>query len=150
MSDPVKRLEEEHAEIRRRVAELQRLLGDRRGIGWDDRTDCDVAALTSAWSGLRAFLSAHENGEEALMRSRWSGMPEIAEWIEKNHKAHDDRLRLLGSVAATCDGVHVHALRFALDELAAELEAHIGYEERVVFPLMADPLPSAGKGRRLA
>lgn len=141
MKDHATALKKEHAEIRRRLGELERLLGERKGVGWDDRTDCDIAALSSAWSGLRSFLAAHEAGEEALLRSRWQGIPEIAEWIEKNHRGHDELVRLLGAVAASCDGRHVHGLRFALEELRSELEAHILYEERVVFPLLADPLP---------
>lgn len=82
-----------------------------------------------------------QTGEEALLRSNGQHVPEIAEWIEKNHRGHDQLVRLLGAVAATCDGQHVHGLRFALEELRAELESHILYEARVVFPLLAESLP---------
>lgn len=141
MKTRVQVLVTEHAEIRRRMAELERLLGERRGVGWDDRADCDLAALSSSWSGFREFLTAHEAGEEAALRSLRDGVPEIEEWIEKNHRGHDEFVRLLGSVAATCDGRHVHSLRFALEELRHELDAHMEYEEKVVFPLLADSLP---------
>lgn len=138
MDSKTGKLREEHAELRRRLKDLESLIGRVGGVGWDDRSTCDAAALVSASEGLKKYLRAHELGEEALLRrGAERGAPaELRQWIEKNHDLLDDLAALLAAVAGRCDGDHVYGLRTVLERVRGELESHMDYEERVIFPLL--------------
>ena len=54
----------EHAELRRAMAAMARLLGKAEGVGWDDQMNLDLRRLKEAERQFSAMLKVHERMEE--------------------------------------------------------------------------------------
>lgn len=136
--DSIDRLLTEHASLRRDAAALLALLGPQRGAGWDDVSNCDVAAFRAARDRLAADLEAHELEEERFMarRLRGPGRDELEGEVERAHQTLNDLTSMLQTAAVLCVEGRVHQLRTIAGRVCEELEAHLAYEEKVLFPLL--------------
>lgn len=136
--DSIDRLMTEHAALRRDAAALLALLGPQRGVGWDDRSNCDVDAFRAARDRLAADLNAHEREEEGFMarRLRGPGRGELEAEVERAHKTLNDLTALLQTAATLCTEGRVYQLRTITERVLEELEVHLVYEEKVLFPLL--------------
>lgn len=132
----------EHAALRRDAAALEALLGPQRGVGWDDRSDCDVPAFRAARDRLAAELEAHERREEAMMakRLRTAARGELEAEVERAHHTLNDLVALLESAAVLCEKGRVYRLRTLAGRVREELDTHLQYEEKVLFPLLRGTL----------
>ena len=140
MKDSFSSLLEEHAELRRELAGLVGLLGKAQGVGWDDQMDVDLPRLKEAERRFSARLKAHEQMEverlSELLRRLASEGTSQPQALETGHAAVRDIFRLLETVTGLCDGKHVYALRNLMSKVAEDLERHLDYEERELFPLL--------------
>jgi hypothetical protein len=136
--DTIDRLLTEHEALRRDAAALESLLGPQRGVGWDDESDCDVAAFRAARDRLAHDLTDHEGREERFMARhlRTPGRGELEAEIERAHKTLNNLVLLLQSAAELCTQKRVHRLRTIVSRVREELETHLSYEEKVLFPLL--------------
>ncbi|MDX6767965.1 MAG: hemerythrin domain-containing protein [Elusimicrobiota bacterium] len=136
--DSIDRLLTEHEALRRDAAALEALLGPQRGVGWDDESDCDVAAFRAARDRLAHDLMEHEAREEKLIGRRLHspGQGEMEAEVERAHKTLNSLVSLLQSAAELCTQKRVHRLRTIVSRVREELETHLGYEEKVLFPLL--------------
>jgi iron-sulfur cluster repair protein YtfE (RIC family) len=138
--DDVDLLIREHAALRLLAAEIEKTIGPQREVGWDDRSDFKSAALQSASGRFHLELKAHEAKEDRVIarrsRGRDAGREELGSAIDKAHASLDEMDRLLSVMAGLYDGTHAHAVRTVAAELRRELEAHLEYEENVLFPLL--------------
>jgi hypothetical protein len=139
--DSIDRLLTEHADLRRDAAALLALLGPQRGVGWDDRSNCDVVAFRMARDRLAGDLAEHERREEDLMtrRLRGPGRGELESEIERAHKTLNDLTGLLQTAATLCVEGRVYQLRTVAERVREELETHLDYEEKILFPLLREP-----------
>jgi hypothetical protein len=137
--DVVRELLAEHAGLRASARRLEELLCPQTGVGLDDIASCDVVALLDARESLVRDILAHEKKEEAYVDARGTRVPELGEWMESSHEDLNSLLSLLASVSSTYDGRRAHALRAIVGRVREELEAHLRYEEKVVFPLLREP-----------
>lgn len=141
---------EEHGELRREAAALEALLGPQRGVGWEDNSNCDVTRFRAAQEGLLRNLAAHELKEESVIgrHLRAPGGLEIRAEVERAHETLNRLVTLLRSVATLCTGGRVHALRTITARVREELESHLVYEEKMLFPLLLGHAPSLRPLRR--
>lgn len=140
MKELIRNLLEEHAELRREFAGILGLLGKAQGVGWDDQLDVDLPRLKEAERRFSARLKAHERMEEEhlsefLRRLALEGKSQ-PQALETGHTVIRDIFRLLETVTGLCDGKHVYALRNLMSRVADDLERHLAYEERELFPLL--------------
>ena len=56
--------------------------------------------------------------------------------IQRAHVSLDGMTALLRTLSEICDGTHMYAVRTMAERLHEELEAHLTYEENVLFPLL--------------
>lgn len=135
---------EEHKELRGSLVLLTVLLDRPSGAGWDDRTALDRRRFTVEMNAFFSAFKAHEAAEDAYLTRvlRQIGVaPEINAAIAEGHRAIGDMTRLFAAVVISSDGEHVHCLRTVLVRLREELEAHLAYEEAMVFPELRARLP---------
>jgi iron-sulfur cluster repair protein YtfE (RIC family) len=147
--DEIDEVIQEHAELRRLAGEIEKTIGPQRGVGWDDRVFADLPALRAAQGRFQAALQAHEAKEDRVihagLRRRAAEREELETQVEKAHRTLDSMSELLHTLFSLCDGTHVHAIRCVSERLRQELEAHLEYEEKVLFPLLR--AAGAGSGR---
>lgn len=138
--DEINSLIEEHLTLRRLADRIELALGDKAGVGWDDCLCGDMAVFREAQRVFQDFLKNHESREErligAILGGRHDEYAELEPVIERAHSSLDRTLALLGALSRVCDGRHVYAVRMAAGRLRGELEAHLTYEEKVMFPLL--------------
>lgn len=132
--DELSKLIREHAELRRMAERVVRLIGPQRGVGWEDQCCCDLSALRAALGDFSCKLSAHEEKEERFIEG--CRVPEMGPWIEESHASLNRLMVLLRATLAASDGVHMHSIRTVASRISDELDAHLVYEEKVLFPLL--------------
>lgn len=139
--DSIDRLLTEHAALRRDAAALGALLGPQRGVGWDDESDCDLARFREARERLARDLAEHERKEERFISRllRSPGGWELEAEVERAHKTLNNLVALLQSAVELCAQGRVHRLRTIAARVVEELETHLQYEERVLFPMLREP-----------
>lgn len=152
MEDLFSSLLEEHAELRRELAGMVGLLGKAHGVGWGDQQNVDLPRLKEAERRFSARLKVHERNEEErlsepLRRLASEGKPP-SETLETGHAAIRDVFRLLETVTSLCDGQHVYALRTLMTKVAEDLERHLAYEERELYPLLQNRFPNQSRSDR--
>jgi hemerythrin-like domain-containing protein len=138
MEKLIRNLLEEHAELRRELAGMAGLLGKAQGVGWDDQMDVDLPRLKEAEHRFSARLKAHEQMEaehlpQLLRRLALEGE---SHKLEAGNTTVRDIFRLLETITGLCDGKHVYALRNLMSRVSEDLERHLAYEERELFPLL--------------
>ena len=130
----------QHAALRRHLAELEALLGPRSDAGWDDCSNCDMAQFQARMKQFLAELKAHETSEERIMedalRSLPTGQDEFRKGVLKSHETLDNLMKLLNAAAVIDHGRHVYSVRNITNRVHDELEAHLAYEEKTLFPLL--------------
>ncbi len=138
--DAIDSLVDEHAMLRRLAGEIEKTIGVRQGVGWDDRALCEVPALCAAQRRFQDELREHEAREErvmgAMLRGREAEREELEPEIRRAHVSLDGMTALLLTLSGVCDGTHVYAVRSMAGRLREELESHLTYEEKVLFPLL--------------
>lgn len=149
--DAVDRVLDEHAQLRRLAAGLRRRLGPQKGIGWEDVTGCDLAALRAAQDELLEALTLHERREERLFAERLprESREALQLEVERAHRSLNGLVSLMRSLAELCSGGRVHALRVMVARVNEELEHHLAFEEKALIPLLRRG-PSAARGRPAA
>ena len=143
--DIIDSLLEGHGKLRNSLVFLTALLERPNGAGWDDRATMSPERFTRELNGFFAAFKAHEAMEDAyLIRvlDQIGMSPEILEAIAEGHRAVAEMTKLFGAVAVSGDGEHVYRLRTVLARLREELETHMAYEEKVVFPKMRASTPA--------
>lgn len=152
MKDLFSSLLEEHAELRRELAGVVGLLGKAQGVGWDDQVDVDLPRLKEAERRFSAKLKAHERMEEEclseLLRRSALERKTQPQALETGHAAVRDIFRLLETVTGLCDGKHVYALRNLMSRVSEDMERHLAYEERELFPLLRSSSSAQPRSRR--
>ena len=71
-----------------------------------------------------------------MLRGRETKRDELEPAIRRAHVSLDGMTALLRTLSNICDGTHVYAVRTMTERLNEELEAHLRYEEKVLFPLL--------------
>ena len=89
----------QHAGLRRRLSDLEALLGPRSDAGWDDCSNCDMAQFQAKLKGFLAELKAHEAQEERALADAIGALPsgreELQRGMEKSHETLDNLMKLL-------------------------------------------------------
>lgn len=138
--DEIKRLVEEHAALRRLAADIGGALGGPSGVGWNDRLEGSFDAFRAAQRAFQERFASHEAGEErviaAFLRAKPGERADLEPVIERAHASLKRAIALLETLSCVCDGTHVRAVRLAAARLQDELEAHLSYEEDVLFPVL--------------
>lgn len=137
---------ESHTALRGDISGLEAPFTRAHGVGWDD---CVVLDQKRLLRDINAFFGAFKNHEKAEddFLVEVSGLFELdaqtrAAFAE-GRRALAEIMKLFGAVAFSCDGEHVHRVRELLSRLRQELEAHLSYEEKTLFPLLRKRLPAA-------
>jgi iron-sulfur cluster repair protein YtfE (RIC family) len=137
----IKSLIEEHAALRRLMKGIESVIGAQRGVGWDDQAFCEMAALRAAQQRFHDELKDHEIKEERLIDAMLRDCPAertaLEASIRRTHVSLEGMTALLGTLSGICDGTHVYAVRTMAERLREDLEAHLKYEEDVLFPYLA-------------
>ncbi|WP_049562496.1 hemerythrin domain-containing protein [Nonomuraea sp. SBT364] len=82
-------------------------------------------------------LHAHHAGEDAVLFPHLDGEhPELAGVLSRLRQEHHVVAELLARIRALLDGGGPASIGPELDRLAAELEAHLDYEEEQLVPLL--------------
>ncbi len=138
--DKIDSLIEEHAKLRRLANRIVRSLGTQTGVGWDDCAGCEMTSFFSAQRLFQEVLADHEAREErvlkVLLRHREIESAELEPVLHRAHVSLDGMTALLRTLSNVCDGKHVYAVRTMADRLSEELDVHLTYEEKVLFPLL--------------
>lgn len=138
--DKIDSLIQEHATLRRLADRIVRSLGTQRGVGWEDCTDCEMTSFFSAQRVFQDMLAEHEAREErilgALLRHRETGSADLEPILHRAHASLNGMTALLRTLSNVCDGRHVYAVRTMAERLRDELERHLTYEEKVLFPFL--------------
>lgn len=130
----------QHAALRRHLADLEALLGPRSDAGWDDCSNCDMAQFQARMKLFLTELKTHEAHEERLMEDASKALPdgqeEFRKGMVKSHETLDSLMKLLNAAAVIDHGRHVYSVRNISNRVHEELEAHLVYEEKTLFPLL--------------
>lgn len=139
--DPVDLLLEDHAQLRRMMANLEKRLGPQAGVGWEDVSRCDLPAFQAAQDELLETLTMHELREERVFADRLpvASREELQKEVERAHEALNSLVSLMRSLAAYCADGRVHSLRVTTARAREELEHHLVFEEKVLIPLLRRP-----------
>lgn len=139
-----------HAVLRAELEALSAPFKRTHGVGWDDCVALDQKRLLRDILAFIESVKTHETQEEAFL-TEVSGALEPDEQtraaLAEGRRSLSELMKLLGVVAFTCDGEHVHRVRELLFRLRDELEPHLAYEEKTLFPLLRERL-AAGPPRR--
>lgn len=143
----LERLLKDHEELRRRIAGMTDLVRRDASCGAEP-VDPAVAGRLAEMEGLLAReLEAHEALEERFMKEtlRETGAEGAAlvRAIKLDHESIHEVFRILDALTCLREGVSAYSLRFAVSSLAHNLERHLDYEEKSVFPLMRRLLSAA-------
>ncbi|MFI6155025.1 hemerythrin domain-containing protein [Kitasatospora sp. NPDC051170] len=131
-----------HDELRRRIRDIKAGLGRARGIDEALRTHC--LAFCSA-------LTTHHRGEDEglfaeLLRQRPDLAGTIANLVQDHTMISGILTRVVDLAAKAADGHHPDpaAIGRELDGLAAIMESHFRYEERVLADALDAGVPDTG------
>ncbi|MDP3542318.1 MAG: hemerythrin domain-containing protein [Elusimicrobiota bacterium] len=144
--DIVEFLHESHLALRRELEALEAPFRRPHGVGWDDRVSLDNDALQRGVDAFFTSFRRYEAAEDEILAEAAAplGLDEetVAEFT-KGRRTVADIMKLLGAVTFTCDGEHVHRVRELLGRTREEIENHLSYEEKVLFPLLKERLTPA-------
>lgn len=140
---------ESHAALRGELATLSAPFDRPHGVGWDDCVSLDMKRLSR---DMRTFFDAfkkHEAAEDEFL-TEVSGQfaldAQTQASFAEGRRSLGEIMKLFSVVAFSCDGEHVHRVRELLFRLREELEAHLVYEEKILFPLLKSRLPAERLG----
>lgn len=137
----VDELLEQHARLRCDMVELESLLGPSSDAGWDDCSNCDMAQFQASLKGFLATLQTHESYEERVLGDvvRFpDGQKELQHGMAKSHETLDSLMKLFNAASVIGHGHHVYSVRNIAKRVHDELEAHLAYEEKTLFPLFKE------------
>lgn len=134
---------EKHAGLRAELESLAAPFNRPHGVGWDDCLSLDRERMLRDVDSFFASFREHEASEDELFSERLSLDEPTRAAFDAGRRAVADIMKLFGAVAFTCDGEHVHRVRELLSRMREEVEAHLAYEEKVLFPMMRERLPAA-------
>lgn len=137
---------ERHGALRAELAGLAAPLRRPHGVGWDDCVSLDCQRLRRDIEAFFASFRAHEAAEEEVLTEiagQFKLDAAMRAAFEDGRRAVADIMKLCGAVAFSFDGEHVHRLRELLGRMTEEVEAHLAYEEKSLFPLLRERLPAA-------
>lgn len=130
---------ERHEALRRDIAALEAPFQKPHGVGWDDCVAVDCGRLARGVEGLFASLRAHAAAEDRFLSGVAGKLRLDAETradFEEGRRALAEITKLLGAVAFTFDGSHVHRVRELLSRMREEAESLLRFEEQTLFPLL--------------
>lgn len=137
---------ERHGALRAQLAALEAPFKRPHGVGWDDCVSLDCPRLQRNIEAFFSSLRAHEAEEDDFM-AEVAALIKLDEptraAFENGRRAVADIMKLLGAVAFSFDGEHVHRVRELLTRMSGEVEAHLAFEEKSLFPMMRERLPAA-------
>ncbi len=137
---------EKHGALRRELESLEAQFQRPHGVGWDDCVSLDCKRLLKDIEAYFASFRDHEAAEEEFM-SEVAALVKLdattRDAFAKGRRAVADIMKLFGVIAFTFDGEHVHRLRELLSRMSTEVEAHLAFEERTLFPLIRERVPAA-------
>lgn len=136
---------ETHAVLRGELSALEAPFKRAHGVGWDDCMSLDQKSLLRDINAFFASFKKHEAAEDeflAKVAGRFELDAQTRAAFAEGRRALSEIMKLFGAVAFSCDGEHVHRVRELLSRLRQELEAHLAYEEKILFPLLKKALPS--------
>lgn len=144
--DTIDRLIVEHSSLRGELARLTAMFAGAHGVGWDDRLTLDRPRLLAQIRDFQAAFKSHETRENECLATI---LPLVEldrsarDAFEGGHRFLEGMTGLLGVVGQSCDGDHVHSVRTVLIRLGQELEAHLAFEETVLFPAIRRCAPAS-------
>lgn len=137
---------EKHGQLRRDLESLEAPFQRPHGVGWDDCVSVDCNRLLKEIEAFFASFKDHEAAEDEFMS-------EVAHLVKPDaatsaafangRRAVADIMKLFGAVAFTFDGEHVHRVRELLSRMSGEVEKHLAFEERTLFPMLKARVPAA-------
>lgn len=137
---------EKHGQLRRDLEALEAPFRRPHGVGWDDCVSVDCKCLLKDIEGFFASFKDHEAAEDEFM-SEVSHLvkPDAATSaaFANGRRAVADIMKLFGAVAFTFDGEHVHRVRELLSRMGREVETHLAFEEKRLFPMLKARVPAA-------
>lgn len=143
--DIIEILLQNHALLRAEFAALAAPFKRAHGVGWDDCVALDMPSLSRDIHGFFEAFKKHEKAEDELL-AEVSGLLELdkdtrAAFLE-GRRAMGEIMKLFSVVAFSCDGEHVHRVRELLSRLGDELESHLAFKEKTLFPVLRKRLPA--------
>lgn len=136
---------ERHGILRAELSALGAPFKRPHGVGWDDCVSLDCQRLRRDIEAFFASFRDHESTEEEFMKEiagQFKLDAAMRAAFEDGRRAVADIMKIFGAVAFTFDGEHVHRLRELLGRMSDEVEAHLAYEEKTLFPLLRERLPA--------
>jgi len=137
---------EKHGALRRELEALEAPFRRPHGVGWDDCVSLDCKRLLKEIEAFFADFREHEAAEDEFMSEVASlAKPDAATSaaFANGRRAVADIMKLFGAVAFTFDGEHVHRVRELLSRMRAEVEAHLAFEEKTLFPMLRQGVPES-------
>lgn len=135
-----------HRDLRRELAALEAPFNRPHGVGWDDCVSLDQEALQRDVDAFFSSFRRHEAAEDEVLAETAGRLGLDAEMLAeftKGRRTVADVMKLFGAVAFSCDGEHVHRVRELLARMREEIENHLVYEEKILFPLLQEKLTAA-------
>lgn len=135
---------EKHGALRRELAALEAPFQRPHGVGWDDCVSLDCQRLLKEIEAFFSDFREHEAAEDEFMAAVSSLVkPDAATSaaFERGRRAVAGIMKLFGAVAFTFDGEHVHRVRELLARMRAEVEEHLAFEEKSLFPMLRERVP---------
>lgn len=130
---------ERHAALRRDLSALEAPFQKPHGVGWDDCVAVDRGGLVRGVEGFFASWREHASAEDRFMGSVSGKVRLDAATLadfDEGRRALAEIMKLLGAIAFTFDGSHVHRVRELLSRLREESESLLRFEEQTLFPLL--------------
>lgn len=136
---------ESHAALRGEIEAVEAPFKRPHGVGWDDCVVLDNKRLLRNINAFFASFKKHEAAEDAFLAEvagQFTLDAETRAAFDEGRRSLGEIMKLFGAVAFSCDGEHVHRVRELLSRLREELESHLAYEEKILFPQMKKRLPA--------
>lgn len=136
---------ESHAALRGGLEAVAAPFRQPHGVGWDDRVALDQARLLRDIEIFFASFKSHETAEDELLAAvsgRFALDGESRAAFQEGRRTLGEIMKLFGAVAFCCDGEHVYRVRELLFRLREELDAHLVFEESILFPTLRAGLPA--------
>lgn len=139
-----------HQDLRHRLADLRANLGRPRPRPNGPDTGDDNGLLTHCLAFCAALTNHHQGEDTGLFAQLLRERPDLAPTIGKLVEDHGlithilTRVRDLADRAAATPGADLEAIGRELDGLAAIMDSHFGYEERVLSAALDAGVPDDG------
>jgi iron-sulfur cluster repair protein YtfE (RIC family) len=132
---------EECSTLRRDIAELEKLLGPQSDVGWNDVAQVDSVKFRAAQDQFSRDLTEHQAKVEQFLTKRIEQLGEGREVLQKTihsgHRTINNLLAILRSISSLDDLEHVYRVRTVISRIREELETHLRYDEKVMYPLLS-------------